>query len=236
MVDVPDGSPSHDAQARFRPRNARGEGEKLRHEIVDAMLRLIADSGRMQPIPVSLREVAREAGITAPAIYRHFEGKEELVSAVKETLFERLLNELDAAEASSFEETPERRLAALAHAYSRFAERNPVWFRVMFSNHDAHTDETAAVAARWRAAAVRLADVGMRLTQSPEAAAMSVWSSVHGRLVLEGTASTVWELGDVHDFIDVLARSLADIESPTAGDSGGLQARQRPMPGSASER
>lgn len=176
------------------------------------MLRLMADSARMQPVPLSLREVAREAGITAPAIYRHFDGKDGLVGAAMETLFGQLLGGLDAAEERSVDQTPERRLATLAHAYSQFAETNPTWFRVMFSNHDAHNCETAAVAARWKAATSRLAESGMRLTQTPEAAAMSVWSSVHGRLVLEGTASKVWKLGDVHDFIDVLVRSLSDLD------------------------
>lgn len=212
MPQVPQASPSTAPLARRRSRNARGEGEKLRTEILEAMLRLIADEARMRPVPLSLREVAREAEITAPAIYRHFDGKEDLSRAALRVLFSRLLAEMDAAEQTSAGRPPRQRLAALAHAYGRFAEDNPSSFRVMFGGHDTHEAETAAVADRWRRAVARLADTGMRLTQTPEAAAMSVWSSVHGRLVLEGTASRVWQLGDVHDFIEVLTRSLATSE------------------------
>lgn len=88
----------------------------------------------------------------------------------------------------------------------------------MFSDRDSHKEETAELAHRWRTAVRRLADTGMRLTQTPEAAAMSVWSSVHGRLPLDKTAGGVWPLGDVHDFVEELARSPATVERP-AGES-----------------
>jgi hypothetical protein len=70
-------------------------------------------------------------------------------------------------------------------------------------------DGTAQVARRWRTAVARLAETGMRLTQTPETAAMSVWSSVHGRLLLDRPASGLWQLGDVHAFVDDLTRSLS---------------------------
>lgn len=214
MPEAPQTPPSADVPARRRSRNARGEGDKLRTEIVEAMLRLIADDARMRPMPLSLREVAREAGITAPAIYRHFDGKEDLSGAALKALFTQLLAELDEAEESAQGQPPDRRLAALAHAYCRFAARNPSSFRVMFSGRDPHKEETGEVANRWRTAVTRLADTGMRLTQTPEAAAMSVWSSVHGRLLLDNTAGSVWQLGDAHDFVEELTRSLATVERP----------------------
>lgn len=89
------------ASSGQRPRNARGEGERLRMEIIEATLRLIADQERMRPVPLSLREVAREAGITAPAIYRHFTGKDELVRAALDHLFGVLLADLDHADCAA---------------------------------------------------------------------------------------------------------------------------------------
>ncbi|WP_019546638.1 TetR/AcrR family transcriptional regulator [Streptomyces sulphureus] len=204
---------SESPHARRRPRNARGEGEKLRVEILEAMLRLIADEERMRPMPLSLREVAREAGITAPAIYRHFADKEELSRAAFRSLFEQLLEEMDRAEKGSVSESPDVRLAALAHAYCNFAESNPSSFRVMFTGAEYHGEETEALAVRWRTAVARLAESGLRVTQSPEGAAMSVWSSVHGRLLLERGGGRVWQqLGDVHQFVDELVRSLATVD------------------------
>ncbi|MFE2375226.1 TetR/AcrR family transcriptional regulator [Streptomyces sp. NPDC059398] len=192
-----------------RPRNARGEGERLRTEIIEAMLRLIADEQRMRPVPLSLREVAREAGITAPAIYRHFTGKDELVRAALGRLFGELRAELDRADGAAAAHSPAARLAALAHAYARFAEENPMSFRVMFNGSGPEDEGPAGIASRWRTAVGRLADAGVRLAQTPEAAAVSIWSSVHGRLLLDRPAGGLWQLGDVHAFIDDLTRSLA---------------------------
>ncbi|NDZ81546.1 TetR/AcrR family transcriptional regulator [Streptomyces sp. SID10853] len=191
-----------------RLRNARGEGERLRTEIIEAVLRLIADQQRMRPVPLSLREVAREAGITAPAIYRHFSGKDELTRAALGHLFGELLADLDSADRAAAGQSPAARLAALAHAYARFAEENPTSFRVMFNGVGPHDEGPAEVAARWRTAVGRLTEPGARHTRSPEAAAVSVWSSVHGRLLLDRPAGGVWQLGDVHAFIDDLTRSL----------------------------
>ncbi|WP_405783343.1 TetR/AcrR family transcriptional regulator [Streptomyces sp. NBC_00859] len=207
-----DPEPPHAATppaAARRPRNARGEGDRLRIEIVEATLRLIADEQRMRPVPLSLREVAREAGITAPAIYRHFAGKDELVRTAVGHLFGELLADLDRATAAAGALSPAGRLAALAHAYARFAEENPVSFRAMFNGAGPDAEGPAEVAARWHTAVGRLADSGVRLGQSPDAAAVSVWSSVHGRLLLDRPAGGVRQLGDVHDFIDDLARSLS---------------------------
>ncbi|MFC5833475.1 TetR/AcrR family transcriptional regulator [Nonomuraea insulae] len=205
-----DSSSPAPGSAGRRPRNARGEGDKLREEIIEAVIRLIADERRMRPMPLSLREVAREAGITAPAIYLHFADKEELTRAAFSRLFARLVEVMDQADEEAAARPPAGRLAAVAHAYCRFAEEHPASFRVMFAAPVA--DGTAQVAERWRTAVARLAETGMRLTQAPETAAMSVWSSVHGRLLLDRSASGLWQLGDVHAFVDDLARSLTTID------------------------
>ncbi|MBV1935618.1 TetR/AcrR family transcriptional regulator [Streptomyces sp. BV286] len=205
-------SPAGSATER-RPRNARGEGDKLREEILQATLRLIADESRMQIAPLSLREVAREAGVTAPAIYRHFADREELSRAAVSALHEQLLDEMGRAEETSAGHSPARRLTEIAHAYCRFAQNNPASFRVMFGNRNHHRHERQRLADHWRIAVARLAETGIRMTQTPEAAAVSVWSAVHGRLLLEDSTTDEWDLGDVHDFVDELIRSIATAES-----------------------
>lgn len=195
-----------------RSRNARGEGERLRTEIMDAMVRLIADEERTQPVPLSLREVAREAGITAPAIYRHFTDKADLTRAVLDRLFAELAARMDRADADAVRQGPAARLAAVAHAYCCFAQENPGCFRVMFAATPFGTGP-AGIAARWREAVVRLAETGMRLTQTADDAALSVWSSVHGRLALDGAAASVSPRADTHAFVDGLVHSLATVEA-----------------------
>ena len=62
-----------------RTRNKRGEGAQLRTDIVRAAARLL-DEGTEQN--VTLRSVAREAGVSAPSIYSHFADTDACVSPV----------------------------------------------------------------------------------------------------------------------------------------------------------
>ena len=53
-----------------RARNPRGSGDRLREEIVEAGIRLVDETG--DSAALTLRGVARAAGIAAPSIYQHF--------------------------------------------------------------------------------------------------------------------------------------------------------------------
>jgi AcrR family transcriptional regulator len=77
----------------------------------------------------SLREVARRVGLSAPAVYRHYEGKEALLRAVAGEGFRifssYLLRALDG-------KTPETRLKRSVEEYLRFALENPRDYRFIF--------------------------------------------------------------------------------------------------------
>ena len=60
-----------------RRRNARGEGDELRAELLDAATDLMATHGDIDSI--SLRAVARRAGVSATAVYRHFDDRLDLL-------------------------------------------------------------------------------------------------------------------------------------------------------------
>ena len=87
-------------QAR-RSRNARGEGEKLRGEIIDAAVKVLSALGPEDPF--SLRSVARAANIAAPSIYIHFADRNVLLLAVLEKLFAEQVAIRAAAETSVFQ-------------------------------------------------------------------------------------------------------------------------------------
>ena len=53
-----------------RRRNQRGQGARLREELIEAASDLLADQGN--PDQVSIRAVATAAGVTPPSIYLHF--------------------------------------------------------------------------------------------------------------------------------------------------------------------
>ena len=175
----------------------------------------------MRPLPLSLREVAREAGVTAPALYRHFADKDELGRAAEQDGFERLVAAMDAADEEAAGGVPSERLIAVAQAYCRFALENRGYFRIMFKAGPAgfeglSTTASAAeqVAERWQAAVVRLGEQGIELSQTPEQAAMFVWSSVHGRLALSSAVEAVWSLGDVFLYVERLIESLVKTGLP----------------------
>ncbi len=80
----------------------------------------------------SLREIARAAGVSPMAPYRHFKDKTELLAAVAQEGFERFRAALEKALVAAPRD-PSRRLRALADAYVVFALENPGLVSLMFS-------------------------------------------------------------------------------------------------------
>jgi AcrR family transcriptional regulator len=111
-----------------RHRNPRGQGERLREEILDAADALLAESGDASKL--SLRGVAKVVGIAATSVYLHFPDIDDLKVAV----VERGFAELDAARdaASHGIADPAAALLARLRAYARFALDFPGRYRLMF--------------------------------------------------------------------------------------------------------
>ena len=83
------------APSPARRRNRRGEGDRLREEIVTAASQMIAEAG--DDSALTLRGVARRVGIAAPSIYRHFTDVDELKMAVVKHSFTEFALARDAA-------------------------------------------------------------------------------------------------------------------------------------------
>ena len=126
---------------------------------------------------LSLRAVARRAGVSPTAPYRHYTDRDALVSAVAAGGFRELAEKLAAARP---EPSTPADLAEIAVAYVRFALDHPGLFRVMFVEPcDSASDErVAAVAAisEYVGANVR------RVFPDADSAALStaIWALVHG--------------------------------------------------------
>lgn len=97
--------------------------------MIDAALEVIADVG---PLGLTIREVARRAGVSHAAPYRHYTDKDELILAVVERGFE-LLDEAMAQARAAAPEEPLAQFAAAGAAYLNFALQFPMYYRVMFS-------------------------------------------------------------------------------------------------------
>jgi AcrR family transcriptional regulator len=126
---------------------------------------------------LSLRAVARRAGVSPAAPYRHYADREALVSAVAAVGYRELAERLAAAHPSP--STPDQ-LANVATAYVQFALQRPALFRIMFTDpcdrdNDERVAATAAVSQYVQAIVKRTfphADT--------EPLATAIWALVHG--------------------------------------------------------
>lgn len=111
-----------------RTRNPRGQGSRLREEVVDAAARLLERTGR--DTSITLRAVAREAGVAPPSIYAHFDGPQEILGAV----LSRALIDFASVLATAAEEVEPARekLIARSLAYLRFVRTQPQRYRQLF--------------------------------------------------------------------------------------------------------
>jgi AcrR family transcriptional regulator len=126
---------------------------------------------------LSLRAVARRAGVAASAPYRHYADREALLSAVAGVGYRQLADKLVAAH--PLPSTPDE-LADVAVAYVRFALGRPALFRVMFGepcdpNSPERVAATEAISAYVNAIASRTFP-----GTDPEALGTAVWGLVHG--------------------------------------------------------
>ncbi len=155
----------------------------LRSALLAVADRLIdeADAGA-----ISLREVARRAGVSAPATYRHFRDKESLLAAVAKKGFDDFGQSI--AEAMAGAADP---LAAMGQAYVRFAVARPGRFRLMYGPAIADRSRYPELLAAWQGASEAMrAALTARTPSAPDAAiaSLKLWCMVHGlsQLLLDG--------------------------------------------------
>jgi AcrR family transcriptional regulator len=184
--------------SKGRERNKRGEGAQLREEIVSAATRLL-DGGTEQS--VTLRAVAREAGITAPSIYSHFADRDSILLAVTQNGFAELERELRAS-ASGLGD-PVERLRAVCATYVDFAKRRPGRYRILFgAAWDAREsiERVPAMAQDLEVlgmgafgvlveAVADCAATGRSGSMDPRADAAALWVGLHGFAQLQTAAS-----------------------------------------------
>lgn len=83
------------------------------------------------PQAISLRGIARHMGMTAPAIYRYFDGIEALVGALAGDLYDELRTGVEAARDAAGDD-PLSQLGAMARAFRRWSVAHPVEFSLIF--------------------------------------------------------------------------------------------------------
>lgn len=189
-VSAPADRPTSRAEpARPRTRNRRGEGGLLRPQILTAAAELLDEHGSEEA--VTLRAVARRAGIAAPSIYGHFADRQAILVAVVTEAFTELQQQLEGAGSS---DDPVADLHAVCAAYLAFADSRPERYRAMFGgvwNAARAVDESAvtgAEAAAFGQDALAViagclracADAGRSTSTDPGADAVALWLGLHG--------------------------------------------------------
>src|SRR4051794_21302193 len=110
-----------------RQRSRKGEGERLRDEILTAADELLAETASEDA--VSIRAVADSVGVTPPSIYRHFPDKTSLLVAVCLRSFDSFAEVMrDARDPND----PIASLRGLARAYVTYGLDHPEHYRIMF--------------------------------------------------------------------------------------------------------
>jgi AcrR family transcriptional regulator len=153
----------------------------LREALLKATLELIEEEGIGA---VSLRQVARAAGVSPGAPYHHFPDRAALLSVLSDEGFHKLAKTLKEAHATTT--TPTEALEAILNAYIDFAKTNPAYFRLMFRPElkQSHKTETGTEAGA-TAFAILENTVDDCLTESgapveKTVLAITMWSLVHG--------------------------------------------------------
>jgi AcrR family transcriptional regulator len=154
---------------------------QMQQEIKDAAVRQLAVGG---PQALSINAIGKELGVSGPALYRYFAGRDELLTALILDAYRDFTAALSAA-LETAASTPPERLAAVAYAYRTWALAEPHRYRLLFvaplPGYDAH--DAALVEAGQQAMGV----VMTVLSDFPPQTFLAVvlWSRLHGLVSLE---------------------------------------------------
>ncbi len=143
-------------------------------------MRLLKDRSAAE---LSLRAVARLAGVSPNAPYRHFSSKDALLAAVAEEGFRRL-----ASATAAVSGPPRARLARMGVAYVRFATENPRLYGLMFGpvlrDWDRYEGLVAAADASFAVVVEAVAKATGQDLKTASREAVLAWSAVHGYAML----------------------------------------------------
>lgn len=204
-----------------RVRNRRGEGNRLREDLIAAARELLANAESESD--VSIRKVTRAVGVTPQAFYLQFATLDELLFAVYSAEFAELSSALDAA--TSAVAPGVAALRAMCHAYVTFAVEHPAQYRLMMSVRGrVHED--------WDPTKLPGAPVILLLNEamaasavdpegalSPDAAVIQLWATLHGIVSLRDSRPTFpWP--PLSHMVDEAIASVVARVSRSSGRSG----------------
>ncbi len=163
----------------------------LRRHLLRIAREEIARSGASA---VSLSSLARLAGVSQPAPYRHFADRDALLESVAEEGFHEFDEVLVEAVAGR---TPQEALQTMALAYLKYGEGNIELYRLMFASRlvpEAKPDSPLARAADKAFENLRRAMAEISAPDTVERDAVLVWAQLHGLVMLKADGFVIQSL------------------------------------------
>ena len=166
-----------------RPERDSYHHGNLRETLIEAALQFISERG---PSGFAFADLARAAGVSAAAPYRHFRDRGALIAEIARRGYETLAGELERAW-NDGRPDPASAIEACGHAYLAFARADPASYAAMFDTALPLSEEPDLKAAADRAFAVmrRAAEAACASHSGPRRppaimVALHLWTLAHG--------------------------------------------------------
>jgi len=179
----------------------------LKNALIKAGVEILSDEGLGG---LSLRKVAKRAGVSHAAPYSHFSDKQALIAAISTEGFKQLYTQIERV-FQAHQDNPNTLLVETAWAYVQFALNEPDRFKLMFSSvleKEKEYTEFVEISQKNFMQLVKIVEIcqeaGIIKGGVSEVVAVSLWSTVHGftSLLLEGQIShTVLERASLKDLL-----------------------------------
>ena len=138
----------------------------------------------------SMRKLAKNVGVTAPALYRHYDGKEKVLADVVREAYQAYQGYVYRALRES---TPIERFFQAGEGYLDFALEHPRWYKIMFSGPERLgmkelPDDIEAMGCGvhqfWIDRVRECMQVGILKQADPLQTALTMWAHAHGMILL----------------------------------------------------
>lgn len=134
----------------------------------------------------SMRALADRVGVTAPALYRHFGGRDEVLLAVVDEAYQAMIRRLQGA---LEEPTPGERFRRAGEGYVDFALEHPRYYQIVYASpewmgvedvSEVRERHACAIGQFWHDRVRECMDAGLLREGEPEEVALTMWAHAHG--------------------------------------------------------